>query len=77
VQINVFEAKTQLSRLLAAAEAGEEVIIARDGRPVVRLVPVRAERPVRQPGTLRGRIHIGADFDDPLPPDLAAAFGTA
>lgn len=67
------EAKTHLSRLLERVERGEEIVLARGGRPVARLVP---ERPApREPGRLRGRIRIGDDFDDPLPPELAAALG--
>jgi prevent-host-death family protein len=71
MQVNVHEAKTQLSRLIAAAEKGEEVVIARDGRPAVRLVPcVRQESP-RTPGT--ATVMIADDFDE-LPEDIAAAF---
>jgi len=71
----ISEAKAQLSTLVERALAGEEVIIGRAGKPVVRLVPIlqRAER--RRPGTLKGQIQIGSDFDDPLPPDIAEAFG--
>lgn len=65
--VNVGEAKSQLSKLLALAEAGEEVEIARDGVPVVRLVPVRQERPgarfLAGAGALAGQIRIGADFE--------------
>lgn len=75
MQVNVLQAKTQLSKLLAAAEAGEDVVIARDGKPVVRLVPVDEVPVLREPGRFRGQIRIGADFDDPLPDDLADAFG--
>ncbi len=65
--VNVGEAKSQLSKLLALAEAGEEVEIARDGVPVVRLVPVRQERPgarfLTGAGALAGQIRIGTDFE--------------
>ena len=64
ITINVYEAKTQLSSLLNRAEAGEEIIIARNGRPVARLIGIGAHRPDRTPGSLRGLVHIGADFDD-------------
>ncbi len=72
--VNVHQAKTQLSRLLAGAAAGEEVIIARDGKPVARLVPVDAAPRRRKPGALRGRIRFAAGFDDPLPESVQAGF---
>ncbi|MDE2652738.1 MAG: type II toxin-antitoxin system prevent-host-death family antitoxin [Gemmatimonadota bacterium] len=64
--VNVHDAKTHLSRLLAQVEAGEEVIIARRGRPVVRLVPYRGQGK-RQPDVLKGRIEVPDSFFDPLP----------
>jgi prevent-host-death family protein len=67
MQVNMHEAKTRLSELVSAAESGEEVVIARDGAPAVRLVPVRAEYPPVRLGALAGEIEIGDDFDDPLP----------
>jgi prevent-host-death family protein len=68
IQVNVLEAKTQLSRLLDRAEAGEEVVIARAGHPVVKLVPVGERSTVapRTLGTLVGRGWIAEDFDAPL-----------
>jgi prevent-host-death family protein len=69
----VYEAKTHLSQLLDRAAAGEEIIIARAGRPVARLVPLaRVEQP-RVPGAWRGMVSMTSDFDE-LPPDVAAAF---
>ena len=73
IRVNVLEAKTQLSRLLDRAEAGEDVIIARAGHPVVRLVPIASE-PSQAPrvlGALAGKGWIADDFDDPLPPNAA------
>ncbi len=70
--VNVHEAKTHLSRLLERVDAGEEIVIARNGKPVARLVPVSAAP--RRPGRLKGRLCIGADFDAPLPEGIAAAF---
>lgn len=65
--VNVHEAKTQLSRLLQQVEAGEEVIIARAGKPVARLVPLQPNRPQRQPGRLEGIILPPPDsFFDPM-----------
>jgi antitoxin (DNA-binding transcriptional repressor) of toxin-antitoxin stability system len=54
---------------------GEEVIVAKAGTPIARLVPVQASPKQRQPGSARGKIEIGEDFDAPLPPDIAEAFG--
>jgi prevent-host-death family protein len=76
--VNVHEAKTHLSSLLAEVEAGGEVVIARAGKPVARLVPMRRQSVAaarrRVAGSLRGKIWIGPDFDDPLPEDILAAF---
>jgi prevent-host-death family protein len=67
MQVNMHDAKTKLSELVAAAERGEDVIIARNGTPAARLVAITAEhRPVRL-GALAGEIEIGPDFDEPLP----------
>jgi prevent-host-death family protein len=69
---NVHDAKTHLSRLLDRVAQGEEIIIAKSGRPVAKLVRVAAEP--RKPGRLKGRIRIGPDFDEPLPDEVLAAF---
>jgi prevent-host-death family protein len=69
---NVHEAKTHLSKLLDRVAQGEEVIIAKSGRPVAKLVRVAAEP--RRPGRLKGRIRVGADFEEPLPEEILAAF---
>jgi prevent-host-death family protein len=69
-QINIYDAKTQLSKLVERAEAGEEFIIARAGRPAAKLVPFRSKAVKRKPGRMRGRIRLGRDFDAPLPPGL-------
>ena len=66
--VNVHQAKTQLSRLLAQVEAGEEVIIARRGEPIARLVRCKPQGK-RRPGTLKGKIAIPDSFFDPLPED--------
>jgi len=72
--INVHAAKSQLSRLLDAAAAGEEVIIAKAGKPVARLVAVDSRSAPRRLGALAGRLHVPDDFDDPLPDDVIADF---
>ena len=69
---NVHEAKTHLSKLLDRVAQGEEVIIAKSGRPVAKLVRVAVEP--RRPGRLKGRIRVSADFDEPLPEEILAAF---
>jgi prevent-host-death family protein len=67
--VSVHEAKTHLSRLLQRVEAGEEVVIARAGHPIARLVPIAPKRP-RVPGRLKGAVTIADDFDAPLPEEL-------
>jgi len=69
---NVHEAKTHLSKLLDRVAQGEEVIIAKSGRPVAKLVRVAVEP--RKPGRLKGRIRVSADFDEPLPEEILAPF---
>ena len=71
--VNVHEAKTHLSRLLDQVARGEEVVIAKNGQPVAKLVSV--SRKPRRPGRLKGKIRIGKNFDAPLPPEIGAAFG--
>jgi prevent-host-death family protein len=71
--VNIHEAKTHLSRLVERVEAGEEVVIARAGRPVARLVPFRARTQPRIPGLWRGRVSLADDFDA-TDKDLLSAF---
>ena len=71
---NVHEAKTHLSRLLERVAAGEEVVIAKAGVPVARLVPVVKPVDERPLGTERGRWIVPDDFDAPLPPDVLESF---
>lgn len=73
---SVREARTRLSRLIARAEAGEEVVITRNGKPVVRIAPVQAGGPIRprEPGSWKGRISIDDSFFDPLPEEELAAW---
>ena len=74
-EVNVHEAKTHLSRLLRRVEAGEEIVIARDGAPVARLVPARPSTD-RELGRDRGLYTVPANFDDPLPDEIVGAFET-
>ncbi|CAN5772849.1 MAG: type II toxin-antitoxin system Phd/YefM family antitoxin [Actinomycetota bacterium] len=71
--VNVHEAKTHLSRLLERVSAGEEIVIAKAGRPVARLVPYEEDLEPRTLGGWEGRVWIADDFDE-LPPDILAAF---
>jgi len=73
-EVNIHEAKTHLSRLLRRVAAGEEIVIARAGKPVARLVPAAEPKRPRELGRHCGEIWIAEDFDDPLPDDIQAAF---
>jgi len=72
--VNLYEAKTRLSRLVEEAAKGEEIVIAKAGRPLARLVPMGCSTKPRKPGAWKGRVVIAADFDAPLPEGLLAAF---
>jgi len=71
-QVNIHEAKTHLSKLIELAQVGEEVVIAKSGRPVARLLPVAREP--RRLGLLDGEIEVPEDFNAPLPEEVLAAF---
>lgn len=72
--VNIYEAKTHLSKLVDQAIDGDEVVIARGGKPLVRLVPVGTEkRPIRF-GVLKDQVRVGDDFDAPLPDTVLAGF---
>ncbi|HSS39064.1 MAG TPA: type II toxin-antitoxin system Phd/YefM family antitoxin [Polyangia bacterium] len=71
--VNVHEAKTHLSRLLERAHGGEEITIAKGGRPYARLVPLAERAPERKSGTLQGRVEMGEGFFDELPPGWTGA----
>lgn len=64
--VTIHAAKTQLSKLIARVEAGEEVIIARCDKPVARLVPIEPPKPKRQFGSMRGKVWVGPKFFEPL-----------
>ncbi|MEM5403931.1 MULTISPECIES: type II toxin-antitoxin system Phd/YefM family antitoxin [Paraburkholderia] len=72
--VNIHEAKTQFSRLVDAAAGGEEIVIAKAGKPAARLVPIEKTKVTRRFGGLKGKVRIADDFDAPLPDDLIAAF---
>jgi prevent-host-death family protein len=73
--VNIHAAKTHLSSLVEEAAAGEEIIIAKAGKPVARLVPLEKPAFHRAYGALKGRIHAPDDFDEPLPPEILKEFG--
>ena len=73
-KVNVYDAKTNLSRLLDRAAAGEEIVITRHGRPVAKLGPIRPRKKPRKLGTMKGEIKVSKDFDAPLPDEILAAF---
>jgi prevent-host-death family protein len=72
--VNVHDAKTQLSQLLVRISLGEEVVIAKAGKPVARLVPFTAHPVRRTAGSAKGQVWITPDFDAPLPADILDAF---
>ncbi len=72
--INIHAAKTNLSRLVDQAAAGEEIVIARAGKPVARLVSLESKPPKRILGLYKGQLKITQDFDAPLPDDVLALF---
>lgn len=72
--VNIHEAKTNFSKLVDAVGQGEEIVIAKAGKPAARLVPIREQNAVRKPGALKGKIRVAHDFDAPLPEELVAAF---
>lgn len=67
--VNVHEAKTHFSRLLERAHAGEEIVVAKAGKPYARLVALEAPKPERRPGRLQGKGRLDDSFFDPLPED--------
>jgi prevent-host-death family protein len=73
--VTVHVAKTNLSQLLIRAEAGEEITIARGTKPVAKLVPVAPHAAKRRFGALRGQVHVGPAFFEPLPDEELDAWG--
>jgi prevent-host-death family protein len=72
--VNIHEAKTHLSKLLEEVMLGDEIIIARAGKPIAKLSPIETTIPERKFGFLKGKIKISADFDAPLPKDFLDEF---
>ncbi len=74
-QVNIHEAKTHLSRIIEQIISGKEIVIAKHGKPVARLIPYSNAVKKREPGSLKGKIKMAVDFDAPLPDDIAESFG--
>jgi prevent-host-death family protein len=74
VRTDISVAALHLTRLVELVATGEEIVIAKAGKPVARLLPLEPRREPRQPGLLKGKIWIADDFDDPLPEEIMAAF---
>ena len=72
--VTLYEAKTHLSELVERAARGEEIVIAKSGKPKAVLVPLSDTRAERKPGRGRGQWRVGRNFDAPLPPDVASTF---
>jgi len=72
--VNIHEAKTNLSKLLKKVKEGQEIIIAKAGNPVARLVPYTDKPSKRIPGSAKDKVFIAPDFNDPLPDDILGEF---
>jgi prevent-host-death family protein len=72
--VNMHEAKSTLSRLVADALAGDEVILAKAGKPMVKLVPITEKKKPRKLGIWKGKVKLADDFDAPLPQELLDLF---
>lgn len=73
--LNLYEAKNQLSALVDRAAKGEEIVIAKHGKPLAKLVPLAAPRRLRKPAGALGKVWMADDFDAPLPPEALKLFG--
>ena len=73
--VNIHDAKTHFSRLIERVLLGEEIVIAKAGRPVAKLVPITSETSDRRPGSAKGTFVVPPDFDAPLPDDVIAGWG--
>jgi prevent-host-death family protein len=72
--VNIYEAKTRLSQLVDKAASGEDVIVSRNGKPLVRITQLAGIRRPIKFGVLKGKLRVAADFDAPLPDDVLAGF---
>lgn len=74
ITVNIHQAKTNLSRLLAMVESGQTITIAKAGRPIATIQPIVAKKPKRVLGSMKGQIWVSDDFDAPLPEEILAGF---
>jgi prevent-host-death family protein len=74
MEVNIHEAKTYLSRLLERVAVGEEVVIAKAGKPVAKLVPIKSSRPRFKFGSAKGEFAVPDDFNEPLPKEIEDLF---
>jgi len=74
-QVNIHEAKTQFSRLIAAVEKGEEIVVARYGQPIAKIVSIQTSDLPRMPGSAKGKFKVPPAFFEPLPDELIEGFG--
>lgn len=72
--VNIYDAKTRLSQLVDKAAAGEDVVVSRNGKPIVRITRLQEARRRVRFGLLKGKVKIAEDFDSPMPDDVIAAF---
>ena len=72
--VNIYEAKTRLSQLVDKAAAGEDVVVSRNGKPLVRITQLKGVRRPIKFGVLKGKVRVAPDFDAPLPGDVLAGF---
>lgn len=73
--VNIYDAKTRLSQLVDKAAAGEDVVVSRNGKPLVRITRLDVPKRRIKFGVLKGKLKVAADFDAPLPEEVLAAFG--
>ncbi len=72
--VNIYDAKTRLSQLVDKAASGEDVVVSRNGKPLVRITQLEGSRRQVKFGVLRGKVRVAPDFDGPLPDDVLAGF---
>ena len=72
--VNIYDAKTRLSQLVDKAASGEDVVVSRNGKPLVRITRLASSKRRVKFGVLKGKLTVPADFDAPLPNDVLAAF---